>query len=173
MKSKMVTVVLLSSVAFLVGGARVDRSLLGYVSMAGVQFSLGDGWTSDKRTAGHGLYPTRLVSRSGMVRVVLLPTELGDPKTAAAGLRTTFDADPAAVKGSFSEQPFVTESALWGIHVSFRKQVLHGGAEAESECHYYIVRNHCGRYVVVNYQAEPNADPVSVDHLIQSTLRLQ
>ncbi len=173
MKTKIVVVavVLLSSVAFLAGYTRYERSHLGAVSSAGVWFTLGDGWRADPHPSS--LYPARFVSQSGMVRVVLLPPELGDLGTAAAGLLETFEADPNAVKGSFLQEPFVTDSALRGIHVRFRERLPLDGGVTETECHHYLVRNHSGRFVAINYQSGPHADPLAVDQMIRNSLRLQ
>ena len=175
MKSKTVAVgvVLLASVAVLVGYARIERSHLGTISSGGVCFSLGGDWRPDANAAGHGLYPTRFVSQSGVVRVILLPPELGDLRTAAEGLLKTFEADPKAIQGSYRQETFVTDGALGGIHARYREQMQHDGRMIEAECHHYFVRNHSGRYVVINYQASPYGDPIAVDRMIRNTLRLQ
>ncbi len=175
MKSKSVWagVALLASVGLLAGYSRLERSQLTTISSGGVRFSLGGGWQPDVRTAGHGLYPTRFIGQAGAVRVILLPPELGDLKTAAAGLLKTFEADPQAVKDSFSQETFVTDHTLSGIHVRYRQQTQRDGRRTETECHHYFVRNRSGRFLAINYQAEPHEDPVAVDRMIRNTLRLQ
>jgi len=175
MKAKTIAIVtvLLASVALLAGYTKLGHSHLGVVSSGGVWFALGEGWRPDRNPSSFGLYPARYVSQSGVVRVILLPPELGGLEPAVAGLRETFEADPAAVKGSFVQEPFVTERALSGIHVCYHRQVPHNGGVRETECHHYLVRNRSARYVVINYQAGVYGDPSVVDHRIRDTLRLQ
>lgn len=173
MKSKVVTAVLLSSVVLLAGSARIERSHLGCVGCGGVGFSLGEGWTCAHAPSSPGLYPIRLVGRAGMVRVILLPPELADPKAAATGLRATFEDNPAAIPGSFIEQPFVTDSALRGLHVQFRQRSQQEADTAEIENHHYFVRNQQGRCVAVHFQPGQTGEAEAVDRMIRNTLHLQ
>ena len=175
MKSKaiVVAVVLLSSVALWAGYTKWERTHLGVVSSGGLCFALGGGWQQDRNTPESGLYPARFVSQSGVVRVILLPPELGDLQTAAAGLLQTFHVDPRSVRDSFVREPFIAESGLSGIHVSFRRLAEEKGRLVETECHDYLVRNHAGRFVAVNYQASAHGDTVTMDRTIRNTLRFQ
>lgn len=175
MKSKTIGIVavLLASAGLLAGYARLERSHLTTITSGGVCFSLGGGWQPDVRTAGRELYPTRFISQAGVVRVILLPPELGDLRTAAAGLLKTFETDPQTVKGSFTQETFVTDRALSGIHACYRQEAQQDGRKIELERHHYFVRNHSGRFVAINYQAGRHGDPAAIDRMIRNTLRLQ
>ena len=172
-KASVVVVVLLSSVALWAGYTKWERSHLGVVSSGGLCFALGGGWQQDRNTPESGLYPARFVSQSGVVRVILLPPELGDLQTAAAGLQQTYNVDPRAVRNSFIHEPFVAESSLSGVHVSYRRLVEAKGHLVETECHDYLVRNHAGRFVAINYQTSAHWDSINMDRMIRNTLRLQ
>jgi hypothetical protein len=173
MKPKLFAAILLFPVVLLYGHTKTVRSFYGAVSSGGVGFSLGDGWHRDKSVSANALYPVRFVGQAGVTRVILLNSELCDPLVAAAGIRTGFDSNPQAVKGSYVQERFISDSGLRGIHVCFRQRAENTGEQTVTQCHHSLVRNQCGRCVAVNFLADAHGDAATVDQMIRSTLSLR
>lgn len=108
-----------------------------------------------------------------MVQVLVLPPDRSDPQVAVTGLRAAFDANPKAVKDSFKQEQFTTESGLQGVRVSYSQQSEKDGRATESRSYNYIVRNRESRGVGVNYIATAQSDSDAVHLMIRKTLRLQ
>lgn len=142
-------------------------------STAGVSLALESGWERKDLPSEHSACPPMLVNQADTIRVVLLPPDLSDPQSAAAGLRTSFAANPKGVKDSFRQEAFVTEGGLDGLHVSFRQQPEKADRGCETESHHYIVRNQRGHCVAVHYLAAAPQHAVAVDQMIRAGLSLQ
>lgn len=108
-----------------------------------------------------------------MIQVLVLPAQRSDPQVAVAGLRAAFDANQKAVKDSFKEEQFVTESGLQGIRVSYSQTSEKDDQPIESRSYNYILRNREGHGVGVNYIATSKSDSDEVHQMIRQTLKLQ
>ena len=142
-------------------------------SGSGITLTPGDGWKRIEIAAGPGQCPPTLVGTGGMVQVLVLPPDRSDPQVAVTGLRAAFDANPKAVKDSFKQEQFTTESGLQGVRVSYSQQSEKDGRATESRSYNYIVRNRESRGVGVNYIATAQSDSDAVHLMIRKTLRLQ
>ena len=142
-------------------------------SGSGITLTPGDGWKRIEVAAGPGQCPPTLVGTGGMVQVLVLPPDRSDPQVAVTGLRAVFDANTEAVKDSFKQEQFTTESGLQGIRVSYSQQSEKGGRVTESRSYNYIVHNLEGRGVDVNYIATAQSDSDAIHQMIRKTLRLK
>ncbi|MBN9694087.1 MAG: hypothetical protein J0M24_27925 [Verrucomicrobia bacterium] len=142
-------------------------------SGSGITLTPGDGWKRIEIAAGPGQCPPTLVGTGGMVQVLVLPPDRSDPQVAVKGLRAAFDANTKAVKDSFKQEQFTTESGLQGIRASYSQQSEEDGRVTESRSYNYIVRNRDGRGVGVNYIATAQSDSDAIHQMIRKTLRLE
>lgn len=155
--------------------AEVAPTQSDFVAFAGSGLTLvpGDGWKRIEISAGLGQCPPTLVGTSGLIQVLILPPERSDPQVAVTGFRAAFDANPKAVKDSFRQEQFISESGLQGLRLSYSQQSEKDGQVTESRSYNYIVRNREGRGVGVNYIAIAKGDSDAVHQMIRQTLKLQ
>jgi len=142
-------------------------------SQAGVSLVLGDEWQDRNSTTPHSAQPPTLTSQAGVIRVILLPTDSADPQTVADGLRARFDGNPRVAKHSFRRQEFTSLNGVHGICVSYLQLDDENGRVSEVHNNHYLVKNHGGRCVVVNYMASATADSDTINRTIRNTLALQ
>lgn len=141
-------------------------------SQAGVSLIIGEEWQCEN--VDSKLYPPTLVSRDGTIRVLLLPPDRSEPARVADGLRARFDANPRSAKHSFREQKFVSDHGAAGICVSYRESLDAEDPKAVVENFHYLLKNHAGRCVVINYVTSSGlADSFAGSRIIQTSLALQ
>ena len=143
-------------------------------TQAGVSLVVGEEWECQNPHPDSSLYPPTLVSRSGSIRVVLLPPDRSDPALVADGLRTAFDRNPQAGKHTFRRQQFANDHGIRGVCVSYLQQSGKKGSISVVENSHYLVKNRTGRCVVVNYIASADTADTSATHrMLLTGLSLQ
>jgi hypothetical protein len=106
-----------------------------------------------------------------LIQVLLLPPDRSDPQTAAAGVRSAFDANPKSIKDSFRQESITVQSGAQVIYVAYGQQPE--GDTPEGRSHNYIVKNREGRGVAINYVTNARKDSDAVRKMIRQTLRLE
>jgi hypothetical protein len=140
---------------------------------AGVTLNVGDGWKRIDIGPGPPVCPPTLVSGHGMVRAMLFAPERSDLEKAASSLRSMFDGNPEAVRGSFRQGEFAADGGLRGLHVSYVQRSQKEGEVVEMHSHNYIVTNRVGRCVSISYLAPARSDSEVVHQIVRKSLRLQ
>ena len=140
---------------------------------AGVALDVGEGWKRIDNSPGPQVCRPILLGEHGVVRVILFVPDRSDLLKAAGGLRATFDANAEAVRDSFQQEEFATESGLRGLHVWYVQRSEKEGQVIESHWHDYIVTNRAGRCVSVSYRATAADDSDIVHRMVRKSLRLQ
>lgn len=140
---------------------------------AGVSLDVGGGWKRIDVSPGPPVCPPTLVGEHGMVRAMLFAPERSDLEKAAGSLRSMFDANSEAVRDSFRQEEFATESGLRGLHVSYVQRSQKDGAQIEMHSHNYLVTNRAGRCVSISYLAPARNDSDVVHEMVAKSLRLQ
>jgi hypothetical protein len=143
-------------------------------TQAGVTLTVGEEWQGKNFNSEHCLYPPSLVSRAGVIRVLLLPPDRSDPAVVADGLRAAFDLNPLVAKHSFRKQQFASEKGARGFCVSYLQRVNadRGGSTVENS--HYVIKNRAGRCVVINYMAAAaDVDTSDVHQMLRTSLSLR
>lgn len=140
---------------------------------AGVSLVPGANWKQIGKGSFAGAAPAgvclpTLAGPAGLIQVLLLPPDRSEPRTAAAGLRTAFDANPKSIKDSFRQESITVASGAEVIYVTSREQSNSG----EARSHNYIVKNRAGRGVAINYIANERVDSEAVHEMIRKTLKV-
>jgi len=144
---------------------------------SGVSLVPGDEWKQIGRGSFVGAAPPgvclpTLTGKAGLIQVLLLPPDRSDPQTAAAGLRTAFDANPKAIKDSFRQESIAVQSGARVVYVTYNRQPdKEGGSEGRS--HNYIVKNREGHGVAINYITMARSDSDAVHQMIRQTLKVE
>lgn len=139
---------------------------------AGVSLDVAEGWKRIDVSPGPPVCPPTLVSEHGMVRAMLFAPNHSDLQKAASSLRSVFDANVEAVKDSFRQEEFATESGVRGVHLSYAQRSEKDGHVTEMHSHNYIVMNRAGRCVSISYLAPAANDSDAVHQMVRKSLRL-
>ena len=143
-------------------------------TQAGVTLAVGEEWQGQNLNGERGLYPPTLVSRAGVIRVVLLPPDRSDPAIVADSLRAKFDLNPHVAKHSFRKQQFASEKGVRGFCVSYLERANASQGETSVENSHYVVKNGAGRCVVINYVASAaDVDTSDIHRMLRTSLSLQ
>ena len=140
---------------------------------AGVSLVVGDGWKRIDISAGLPVCPPTLVGSAGLIRATLCAPAISDLQAASNRLRSIFDDNPDAVKDSFQEEGFTTDSGLQGQHISFSAQTTIHGSVTEMRSHNFIVQRQDGRFVAISFITTVRTDSDAVRQMIQKSLKLQ
>lgn len=101
-------------------------------------------------------------------------TDRSLPETGATSIRKQLDGNPEVVIGdSFKQEPFVTDSGLAGVHVSYDAEEEKKQGKVKSRVHVYFVQNAEGCIVKVLVREIAPHDPEPVHQMIRKTLRLK
>lgn len=137
---------------------------------AGVSLDVGDGWRRANSSPAPPVCQPMLIGEHGILQAMLFAPDRSDVEKAASGLRATFDADARAVKDSFRQEEFTTQSGLRGIHVSYTQRHEQQGRVTETRNHNYIVTNRKGRCVSISYIALARGDSETVHQMVRKSL---
>jgi len=140
---------------------------------AGVSLKVGEGWTRIDMSPGLPICPPTLISKHGIVRAMLFASDRSDVPKAATSLRGAFDSNTEAVKDSFRQEEFTTESGLHGIHLSYAQRSPKSGDVIETRSHNYIITNRENRCVSISYIATATSDSDAVHQMVRKSLRLE
>ena len=171
--------VLIAVATFLVACKRESKSFTEQSSSvvafagAGVSLDVGQGWKRIDMSPGLPICPPTLVGEHGMVRAMLFAPDRSDLQKAASSLRATFDANAEAIKDSFRQEEFTTESGLRGLHLSYAQRSEKEGRVTETRSHNYMVTNRESRCVSISYLATAASDSETVHQMIRKSLKLQ
>lgn len=108
-----------------------------------------------------------------VLQVRLSVTNRSSPETRATSIRKQLDGNPEVISDSFKQEPFVTDSRLAGVHVSWDAEVEKRQGKVKSRIHVYIVQNTEGCIVGVSVKTIASHDPEQVHQMIRKTLRLE
>jgi hypothetical protein len=178
MSAKSITVLAVIAVATLVACERESKPTAernaGVVAFAGAGTSLdvGAGWKRIDNSPWPVCPPT-LVSEHGMLRAILFAPDRSDLQKAASSLRATFDANADAIKNSYRQEEFTTESGLRGLHISYWQRSEDKGHVTETHSHNYLVTNLAGRVVSIGYLSTATRDSDAVHQMVRKSLKLQ
>jgi hypothetical protein len=140
---------------------------------AGILLTVGEGWQRIDLDPGVPVCPPTLVSDAGMVRAMIFDANRPDPETAATKLRAAFEANSDAIKDSFRQEDFTTETGLQGVHLSYTARSQKDGASVETRSHNYVVKNREGRCVAISYTVPARAESDAVHQMVRKTLKLR
>ena len=152
--------------------AEQDSGIVAF-SGAGLSLDVGEGWKRMDISPGPPVCPPTLVGEHGMLRAMLFAPDRSDIAKAASGLRAIFDANAGAVKDSFRQEEFTTQSGLRGLHLSYTQRSEKEGHVTETHSHNYIVTNREGRCASISYIAPAASDSETVHQMIRRSLKLQ
>ena len=93
-------------------------------------------------------------------------------QAATNALRSMFDGNKDAVKDSYQQEDFTTDTGLKGHHVSYSERSEKAGV-TEARSHSYVVQRQDGRCVTISYLTVAGADSDSVRQMIRKSLKLQ
>lgn len=143
-------------------------------TQAGVTLTVGEEWQGQNLNLERYLYPPALVSRAGVIRVLLLPPDRSDPAVVADGLRAAFDLNPLVAKHSFRKQQFTSDKGARGFCVSYLQRADANRGETSVENSHYVVTNRAGRCVVINYMAAAaDVDTSDIHQMLRTSLSLR
>jgi len=108
-----------------------------------------------------------------IIQVLSSPTDRSSPEKRAASLRKQVDLRPEAIKDSFKQEKFVTDTGLTGIHISYDLEIEAKGRKIKSRNHVYVIQNAQDSIVAVSVSAVASRDLESVHQMIRKTLRLE
>jgi hypothetical protein len=140
---------------------------------AGISIVAGKAWQRIDIDPGVPVCPPTLVGGGGMVRAMIFDANRTDPQTAATILRASFESEPGALKDSFQQESFTTESGITGVHLSCTGRSEKHGTVTETRSHNYIIKNRDGRCVSISYIAPGGKESDAVHSMIRKTLKLQ
>jgi hypothetical protein len=166
-------------IAVMAGCGRKSKEIVtqpaGVVSFprAGISLTLSEGWQRIDLDPGIPVCPPTLIGTNGMLQAMIFDANRPDPKTASSKLRASFEANSDSVKDSFSEEDFVTESGLKGVHLSYTAVSEKNGAVTKMRSHNYIVHNREGRCVAISYLTTVRTESDAVHQMIRKTLKVQ
>jgi len=140
---------------------------------AGVSLVVGDGWQRIDIGPGLPVCPPTLVGADGIVRAMLFAPGITDLQAATNTVRSMFDGDSGAVKDSYRQEGFTTDSGLQGQHISYSVQTTKNGSTTEARSHRFLVQRQDGRIVAISYIAIGKSDSEAVHQMIQKSLKLQ
>lgn len=149
-------------------------------SGSGISITPGEGWYRCEPPTGAGVFfrggiacgPT-IVSESGMLSVGLMDKHYSSLESVAVQVREEYDSILSEDRHSLRREPFVTDTGLRGLHVSYVQRSVRDGRAAEVRCHHYVVTNRDGRVVDVAYLADARHDTNRAHEMIRQSLSLQ
>jgi hypothetical protein len=140
---------------------------------AGVSIDVGDGWKRIDISPGPPVCPPTLVGSAGVVRAMLFAPHVTDMQAATKAVRAMFDHNPDAVKDSYHQEPFTTDSGLHGQHAFYSDRTEKDGNITELRSHNFIVQRADGRCVSISYLATAQSESDALEQMIEKSLRLQ
>lgn len=179
MKTIIPIVTIIAIAAIFVGCKLKSADTLGQVAgivvfpEAGVSLDVGDGWQRIDISPGLPICPPTLVGSHGMVRAMLFAPGISDLEAATNEVRSMFDGDSNAVKDSYHQDGFTTDSGLQGQHILYSTKTTTNGRMTESRSHSFIVQRQDGHFVAISYITVAGSDSDAVHQMIQKSLRLQ
>jgi len=179
MKSTILIFAIISLTITLVACNRENKDVLPQESgvvifpNAGVSIDAGAGWKRIELSPGLPVCPPTLVGSAGMVRAMLFARGITDPQAATNAVRSMFDGDSDAVKDSYHQEDFTTDSGLKGWQISYSVRSDKNGSVTEARSHSYVVQRKDGRCVAISYLTTAKTDSDAVRQMIQKSLRLQ
>jgi len=171
--------ILVALITFLIGCGRKDASFTeqdpGIVTFAdaGVSVEVGNGWQRIDASPSPAVCSPTLVGKPGMLRAMLFPPDRSDIAKASSAIRFAFDGNAEAVKDSFRQEPFSTESGVRGVQLSYAQRTEKDGRVTEMHSHNYVLTNHAGRCVSISYISTAANDSDTVQQLIRKSLKLK
>ena len=137
-----------------------------------VTVDVGQGWQRIDVSPGLPVCPPTLVGPAGMVRAMLFAPSVSGIQTATNVLRKMFDGNSDAVKSSFHQEEFRTDSGLRGQYVSYAVRTEKDGNTTETRSHSFVIERQDGRCVAISYIAPAKMDSDAVCQMIQKSLKL-
>jgi hypothetical protein len=140
----------------------------------GVSIDVGGGWKRVDIDPGLPVCPPELVGPSGMVRALLFAPFISDMRAATNAVWVRYNKSPGAVKSSFRQENFTSDSGLQGEHVSYHaQQPERDGTVTKLQLHSFIVQRQDGRFITISYITTEQIDSSGVCQMIQKSLKLQ
>jgi hypothetical protein len=139
---------------------------------AGVSLAVGPGWKRIDISAGPPVCPPTLVGEPGIVRAMLFGPTITDMQAATNAVHSMFDGDADAVKDSFHQEAFTTDSGARGQHISYILHTKKNGTLTDARSDRYIVQRKDGRCVAISHIAINETDSEVVHQIVQKSLKL-
>jgi len=139
---------------------------------ANVSINPGKGWRSIEMPADPPACSPQLSSRDGIINAVVLDSDVTDLQGAVDKLQAAFAANDQAVKDSFKQEPFTTDSGLAGIHISYSAHSAKDGP-ADVHTHSFVSHNMYKRFFSISYITSPETESPAVIQAIQKSMRVE
>ena len=134
-------------------------------SPAAISITVGKDWLRIDGKKRQLVCSPTLVGKGGMIHGMLYGSGFKDLKSAAVQLRESFETNPMAVKDSFRQEEFTTDSGLQGIHLSYTTGNMFS--------HSYIIKNGAGNCAGISIITSGGSEGDAALEMIRKTLKLQ
>jgi hypothetical protein len=139
---------------------------------AGVSINVGEGWKRIYIRPNLPTCPPTLASSNGVVGAMLFAKQ-DTMQEAIDAAHSMYAANTNSIKDSWHQLGFTTSSGLAGQHISHLETKTQDGNKTLRQWHDFIVQRKDGRLVSINYVAPVCDNADAVQHMIQSSLKLQ